>query len=314
MRTLQKLSLRMTAAVLFAGALTLSAMWAYIPPDVRLMEAECVVIGTIDRLDNLIIINENGRIQDVGMIKIERVLKGDPKLKEAALAWPRPDEGPFRIADGPISFRLGQKGLWILRRDEAHPVFRADYPGDYKQADQAEAVTAQLKALDKLQWSAAKDGLQATLLIEQRDMRNAQVQIQGKKVVALSQPQVNLLLRNDTDKPLFVVDHFADQPVQLTYQGPNNQAIEVKLYGDPAANPPAPQRHSYKLIPPRGVRSVGYGFGLPVITQAGEYKLTLDYKNKRDGQALGLKPVWQGQITTPLRKFRAPPNTAGVDS
>ena len=92
-------------------------MWAYIPPEVRLMEAELVVIGTIDRLAAPI--NENGRIQDIGMIKIERVLKGDAKLKEAPLAWPRPNEGPFRIADGPISFRVGQKGIWILRRDDA---------------------------------------------------------------------------------------------------------------------------------------------------------------------------------------------------
>ena len=298
--------------ILFACAGTASAMWAYIPPEVRLMEAELVVIGTIDRLAAPI--NENGRIQEIGMIKIERVLKGDAKLKEAPLAWPRPNEGPFRIADGPISFRVGQKGIWILRRDDARPVFKADYPGDHKQADQADAVAAQLKALEKIQWSAAKDGLQAAVLVDQRDMRNAQVQIQGKKVVALSQPHVSLLLRNDTDKPFYVVDHFADQPVTMTYQGPNNQAIEVKLYGDGPANPPAPQLHSYKLIPPRSVRTMGYGFGLPIITLAGEYKLTLDYKNKRDGQALGLKSVWQGQITTPLRKFRAPPNAPGVDA
>lgn len=312
MKTLQTFFLRAALPVLLACVWTASAMWAYITPDVRLMEAELVVIGTIDRLAVPII--ENGRIQDIGMIKIERVLKGDPKLKEAPLAWPRPNEGPFRIADGPISFRVGQKGLWILRRDEARPVFKADYPGDYKQADQADAVSAQLKALEKLPWSAAKDGLQAAVLVEQRDMRNAQVQIAGKKVVALSQPHVSLLLRNDTDKPIYVVDHFADQPVQMTYQGPNNQAIEVKLYGDGPANSPAPQHHNYKPIPPRGVRTMGYGFGLPVITLAGEYKLTLDYKNKRDGQALGLKPVWQGQITTPLGKFRAPPRAPGVDA
>ena len=51
-----------------------NASWAYVPLELRMAGAKCIVVGKIDRIvDDL---ERNGRVYDIGAIKVGQVLKG----------------------------------------------------------------------------------------------------------------------------------------------------------------------------------------------------------------------------------------------
>lgn len=298
MNTIRRLLLSLLCSVLASPVL---AMWAYIPREIRLLEADAVVIGTIEKLAEGFAVDN--RPHDVGVLTVRQVLKGPATLKEVRLAWPQRPKGNLFIADGPLHYAVGQQGLWILRRDAVRGVYQADYPGDFQQVANQEEVAAKLKPLAQIEWSPAKDGMQFALWAEQRTMRGATVQINGKPVVALAQASIYVLARNAGKELAHLANHFPDRPMSLDYTGPDGKPIEVKLYGDPQPNPPPPQKHSFVALAPGAVRNIGYGFGLPPITKPGAYTVKVKYTNQRDGQSLALAGVWRGTVAVPARKF-----------
>ncbi len=281
-------------------------MWAYIPTEVRILEADLIVTGSIvKQLPN---ITRDKRAYAVGQIKIDKVLKGDPKLKTASLAWIAPRGGPgIVVSDGPIGYKVGQTGVWVLRYDAAHKVYEAPYPKDRMNLGEARAVAVKLKALEKLVWSKAVNGLQMSSHIEQRDMRNAKVQIKGKPVKAISQASMYVLFKNTGKKPITLVHYRFDKPLDLKFTGPDGKPIAVRMYGPAPAKLPPLSNWNFIPIAPGQTRAVGYGVGLGTLTKAGQYKVDLSYKNKRDGAALGFKNVWKGELAMPTVKFAAPP-------
>ncbi len=101
-----------------------NAMWARLS-DAQLVEtSSMIVVGTFAKTST---VSSDGRTQTVGVIEIDTVLKGDLGTKTIWLNVPQPGT-PISSSD--IVYRIGQKGLWFLRRlaPETIAIYAADHP------------------------------------------------------------------------------------------------------------------------------------------------------------------------------------------
>ena len=305
-RSRRTISLTIAASLLFTAAMAprCEASWAYVPQEIRMMQADLVVVGTITKLGNGIV--QNGRAYDVGVITPTTLLKG--KLKKNAVirvAWPAARGGGLRVSTD-IAFRVGQKGVWVLTADKTHPVYWANYPTDYQPMTKLAEMRKKLANLKNIKWSKATNGLQVGMIVEQRDMLGANVLVNGKRVKAIARLSVYPLMKNVSDKPMQVVDHNQDRPVSIAFRGPGGKPIDVNLYGNSPKQNVEPKSHNFQKVSPGGVVTMGYGYGLPICTKSGEYTITLSYKNKRDGKLLNINHVWQGEATSTTTKVEVP--------
>ncbi len=285
------------------------AMWAYVPLEVRIMEADFVVAGKIVRLEKDIPLKD-GRVYEVGVIQVASVLKGKARTKEVKLAWIKPRKGGLRLADGPISYAVGQNSLWILRKDPDVGTHTANYPSDRQALANVQDLKRRLAAIKLIQWSKPQDGLQLGLFIEQQDLRKSKVKIKGKPVKAVGRLSVYALLKNVGKETIQVVNFHHDHPMSLEFLGPDGKPIEVTLYGKKPAKIPPPNKFSFLPVDSNQTRSIGYGLGLPTLTKSGEYTVVLKYKNARDGKPLDIKGVWRGEIESPVVKVAVPAKTS----
>ena len=285
------------------------ASWAYVPQEVRMMQADLVVVGTIAKLGKSI--KRDGRTYTVGVIKPTMILKGKPKMKDdIRLAWPGPRPGGLRLSTDLI-YRVGQKGVWVLTADKTRPVHWATYPTDYQPMQKLAAVRKKLGNVKNIKWGKATNGLQVGLIVEQRDLRKSKVRIKGKPVKAIAQLSLYPLLKNVSGKPMHVVDHFHDRPISIAFSGPDRKPIDVKLYGNAPKRAVDPKPRNFKQVLPGRVCTMGYGFSLPMCTKSGEYTITLSYKNERDGRTSKINRVWQGQAGSPAIKVKVPAKSQG---
>ncbi len=284
-------------------------IYAYIPLEVRMLEADYVVEGKIDKLG--MGFQREGRDYEVGELTIHSILKGGMEMKKIRVAWPKPPGGGLIIADGPPKYSVGQDGIWILRADDKLPVYWADYPTDRQPKEKLDELQAKIDSLEKIEWTKPVDGLQLGLFVEQRDMRNSKVVINGKPVKAVAQLSVYPLLKNANDKPLHAVNYIFDEPFQLSFSGPDGKPIDVKLYGERPADAPKPALTKYNFIhiPADKIRSIPYGFGLPMLTEEGEYTVSLNYRNAHDGKALDIDSVWGGELESGKITVDVPPKS-----
>lgn len=266
-----------------------NASWAYVPLELRMAGAKYIVVGTIDRVvDDL---ERNGRAYDIGAIKVDQVLKGPKGLKEVKLMWPGP--APFALSTD-IKFRKGQEGVWILYPDKTEKgVFWASYPSDYQQLKALPKVKAKLLALQKLTWSPAVKGLQIGAIVEQSDMRKANVKVKGRPVKALASATVYVVMRNSGKAPTHVVNFPPDKALSVELTGPDGKVIPLPEGGRGGGKL---GKYHFLAVSPGALQAMGYGMRLPLITQPGTYKLTLGYANKRDGGKLVKGDVWQGAL------------------
>ncbi len=298
--------LSIAASFLLVAALApqCHASWAYVPQEIRMMQADLVVVGTIAKPGKAI--EQDGRTYAVGVIKPTMILKGKPKLKDdIRVAWVAPRPGGLRLSTD-ITYRVGQKGVWVLTADKTLPVYWATYPTDYQPLEKLAEVRKKLANVKNIKWGKAQNGLQVGLIVEQRDMRKSKVRINGKPVKAVAQLSVYPLLKNVSDKPMHVVNHFHDRPISIALYGPDGKPINVKLHANAPKRAVDPKPHNFKEVLPGRVCTIGYGYGLPMCTKSGEYMITLSYKNERDGRALKLDRVWQGQVDSPAIKVAVP--------
>lgn len=271
------------------------------------MQADLVVVGTISKPGKAI--KRDGRTYNVGVIKTTTILKGKPKLKDdIRVAWPAPRGGGLRLSTD-ITFRVGQKGVWVLTADKTLPVYWANYPTDYQPMAKLAEMRKKFANLKSINWGKAKNGLQVGLIVEQQDLRKSKVVVDGKRVKAVARLSVYPLLKNVSDKPMHVVDLFQDRPISITFRGPDGKLINVKLYGNPSNQVVVPKPHNFKQVLPGRVCTMGYGYGLPTCTKRGEYTITLSYKNERDGGSSKINRVWQGQADSTAIKVEVPAKT-----
>ncbi len=102
------------------------ALWAGLSNSELIEASDLIVVGTLGeftRVTNPV----DGRKRTVGVIEIERVLKGDPGAKTVWLDGPQPGT-PLSSSD--IVYKTGQKGLWFLRllTPGRGAIYTADHP------------------------------------------------------------------------------------------------------------------------------------------------------------------------------------------
>ena len=294
-------------AVLYSSSRS-EAMWAYVPQEVRMMEADFVVTGKIVRLEKDV--TKDGRAYQVGVIQVSSLLKGKAGTKEVKLAWVKPRKGGLRLADGPPSFAVGQNSLWILRKDVKLAAHTANYPTDRQALKNVQDTKRRLASIKLIQWSKPQNGLQIGLFIEQQDLRKAKVKIKGKPVKAVGQLKVYPLLRNVGKNTIQVVYYHHDHSMSLEFLGPDGKPIEVKLFGKAPTKKPPLNKYNFVPVDPNQTRLVAYGLTLPTLTKSGDYTVVLKYKNARDGKPLDIKGVWRGEIESPIVKVAVPAKTS----
>ncbi|MCH7725547.1 MAG: hypothetical protein IH991_03545 [Planctomycetes bacterium] len=226
------------------------------------------------------------------------------KKADIRIAWPSRRGGIAVSTD--IGYRVGQEGVWVLTADKKLPVYWATYPTDHQPLAKLAEFKKKLANVRNIKWGEKKGGLQVGMIVEQRDLRNSKVQVNGRPVKAIGQLTVYPLLKNATDKPMHVVNNFHDQPFSLAFTDGDGSPIDVKLYGNQPAKSVPLRQHNFINVPPGGVSPISYGFGLPTLTEAGVYSIELAYRNKRGGEALKIEAVWKGSATSPTVKIDVP--------
>ena len=292
--------------VLFENPAQSRASWAYVPQEVRIAQADLVVAGSIIKTEKNVV--KNGTTYAVGVIKPTTILKGKPK-GDIRVAWPAPRLGGLRLSTT-ITYKVGQAGVWVLTADEKLPVHWATYPTDYQPLAKLPDVKQRISNLKNIKWNKAQSGLQIGLIVEQRDLRQAKVQVKGKPVKAVGQLTVYPLFKNTSGKPMHVLDHYTDQPMSVEFHGPDGKQIAVNMYGNRPKSDVPPRKHNFVELPANEPRMVGYGVGLPMCLTSGTYSVSLSYKNDRGGKLLKIADVWKGATSSTVVSVDVPEKKA----
>lgn len=280
------------------------ASWAYVPQEVRMLQADLVVVGKIEKTAKQF--EKNGTVYDVGLINPTAILKGKPAMMgDIRIAWPAPRRDGLAVS-ATIRYRVGQEGVWVLKADDELPVYWANYPSDYQRLDNLPTVKKKLEDLKSIKWGKPASGLQVGLFVEQHDLRKSKVKIEGKPVKAVARLSVYPLLKNAGAEPIHVVNNLLDRPVEVEFKGPDGAPIKVNLYGTRPKREVPLKAHNFVRLEPGQVGTIGYGYGLPVLTKSGAYSIRLSYQNVRGSGDLEVEPVWKGTASSSSVKVKVP--------
>lgn len=275
------------------------ASWAYVPQEVRIAEADLVVMGKVAKLGEEVA--KDGTQYQTGVIEPLKVLRG--KAPDVIrLAWPKVVPGAPRLSTTLPAPKVGEQSIWVMQADQKLPVYWATYPTDRQPTSALEEMQQRVKAVEQLKWSQPRDGLQLAVFVEARDVRKQQVRVNGEVVDALAQASAYVLWRNVADHPIRLLDYPYNNPYSIEFKDPRGRPIDVKTGIDAPRKPPL-QARNFVAIEPGEVKSVGYGFQLGTFTAPGTHTLTLRYENDEAGALFGLEHVWTGTIATPPTAF-----------
>lgn len=114
-------------------------MWAKMSLEELVRRSDLIVVGTLVSLGP----ERSGRF-DVGAIRVEEILFGREDRVEVGLLVPRPAPGLRSSTD--LFYRVGQHGLWFLRRQpgSARDFYLADHPQRLQSVDKVAQVRALL--------------------------------------------------------------------------------------------------------------------------------------------------------------------------
>lgn len=122
------------------------ATWASLSETQLLARSELVVIGELIGHSE-VVLSEGASALNLGVIRVDEVLKGPEGMSIAYLALPRA-KGPAVSTD--IHYRTGQQGLWYLRaRGSGQGVYLADHPQRFVPATAASDRIRALRTLLK---------------------------------------------------------------------------------------------------------------------------------------------------------------------
>jgi len=202
---------------MFSGTLA-PACYVYVPLEVRIAKAQHVVEGEISA------VAEEERMM-AGTLKVTRVIKG-PKVESLKVLWPKPHKGPGIIADGPVRYKRGQKGMWILTHNERMGGLFASYPGDFSGNPKAEAnITAAMKRLTQLKWT--KEGDLEWAVLSEIKMQAANARVRGPASVARG--TFYPLVRNRSDKVVHLFNFAPLVPFKAKVVGPDGRGDRLWL-------------------------------------------------------------------------------------
>ena len=140
---------RLRAQFLFLFAMFMSvpasADWAQISPEELARQSELIVVGEFLGRDIVRLADDRDPL-NVGVIRIESVIKGNKDLTVVLLQLPRPPQGGL-VPSATIRIDQGQRGLWYLRK-KSEGLYVVDRPDRFVGMDEA---GARIKALKDLQ-------------------------------------------------------------------------------------------------------------------------------------------------------------------
>lgn len=299
-----KVSLAILAAMVSATAWAQSSgAWAYIPLAQRVAETDLVVAAKLARLGEIV---KLGRDEwQAGTLEVAEVLKGDKAAERITLLWHKPI-GNGAIADGPVPYRVGLDGIWILCKRPDKDAYTASYPGDFQLPGRKDNVRRTLDRLAKLKWGQAAHGVSLAVLVVHWSLRGSVVRIRGKQVDVKERLEVIVFARNTGERVVHLLDYPPDQPVELQVKDPDGQPVEVRLYPESEkGREPMMGPWCLKSVAPGQVRGLRH-HALPLSTKAGVYTIGAAYENRRDPKELKVGPIWQGRIAAPTLEEKVP--------
>lgn len=279
---------------LFSLVLTVHvfASWADVPLDQVIEESDTVVVGEITRLGKPVKVNK--RPFAVGVISVQATLKGTA-VKEVSLAWP--DRGAGGIAmSTDLSYRKGQKGVWLLSKDKAQDFYWATYPKDYQRLEKRKEIEALIAGLSNRSFSPAVNGLAAFSAVANLGPDGT---VKGNAV------GLSLILKNTTEEPIRFCTYVGDRPVRAAAKGPDGDT-KIDFYEWLArARLAGCRANNFEVIQPGQTKRIGsYGVSYARNLQPGSYEFVVSFAAKRDGAKLGLKEVWTGTVSAPPIKVK----------
>jgi|GEM_PF-4131521 len=269
--------------LLLLTANTAAACMVYVPLEVRIVQSSHIVEGEITAV-------ETKEPWQYGTLKVGKVFKGDKDTRELTVVWRAPRKGPGIIADGPMRYKQGQKGIWILTAKKDIGLM-ASYPGDLSTDDKAtKRITDALAKVKALRWQKEGD-LEWTVLTEVHALKPPQ---ERNGVVNYARGQFFPLVRNPGDKPRHVLDYLPHRTIRGSVTAPDGKQIAVK--GGRVNMDAVPHPGAFRLVAPGKTISLGYGQQLPNFQQRGTYQLSMVYENAKFGVAAGKENVFKGKV------------------
>ncbi len=279
----------------------------YVPLKVKLLVADCVVIGKIGD------VKVEGR-QSIGTLKVQEVLKGGKAMKDLTLTWAPPPKPGVPMVAGIPRYKSGQEGVWILKSikrngEETYPCF---FPGNYMAMSHVKDIRRKLKEIKRdIRWSEAKDGVSFGALIESREMDVLADPRFKKARRLLGRMSIHIVVRNTGGKMTLVNIYREDKPIGIKVLGPDGTAVKYDPYPNINRNNKRrreifSKRHFMAVAPGKTVQFGYQQFISPSLMNKGVYQVHIQYESKRDGKAFGLKGALQGKFKIPGITVRIP--------
>src|SRR5438045_1087007 len=115
---------------LVAAQVARATSWPLIPLEVLVDEATLIVEGEVSEIRAPGFDVPDARPQELAVIKVARILKALPgagKPKEIGVLQPAPSTG-LVVGGGDLRFSVGQKAIWLVRKDPDLPAYRITHP------------------------------------------------------------------------------------------------------------------------------------------------------------------------------------------
>jgi hypothetical protein len=113
-----------------------------LPLDKAIQEADIVVVGTLGKLAEGPK-PEKGVQVATGTITVTKVLKGSADAKEVSL------QTHVGVVMGPIGYKEGASGIWILTKSKDSGAYRGGNPSSLLPVERMDAVTAEIEKQKK---------------------------------------------------------------------------------------------------------------------------------------------------------------------
>jgi hypothetical protein len=282
------------------------AIWALVPLEILVDEADLIVEGTVTEVKAPGFDAPDPRPQELAVIKIDSVLKALPHVASKGTGKPKeigilqPAAGGGVIVSTDLRFTVGQKAIWLVKKDPALDAYRVSHPSQIQPATEKKKLTELVKARAKLPAGKAVAGLVA----------RAEVIEHKAAGTAPRSWEVRFSLKNVSDKPITVFDFVGARPLVVDWTGPDGEKRESQHYEWlKAARLRAPDKNNFTTIPAGGVHFIGPGGreqGLSFSTAEvpngnlvtpGKHKIVVSYHSEDDGKRFGIKDGWTGTVT-----------------
>ncbi|MEK6246852.1 MAG: hypothetical protein N2C12_01650, partial [Planctomycetales bacterium] len=286
--------------------------YPYVPRQVRLLESELVILGTVETVETSVI-PEQRIPQTIAKISVERTLKGEEAGETATISFP--SDSLELSAAQPDQDKQGTRGVWILSGGEGSGNYQVRAADAFVAESEIHAVEEDLRILDDLVWSQPFNGLKFASIVEVNDVGGREVWIDGRLVPAQATVAVFPVVKNTTKSDMKLCNFSADHPFVATWSREGSQDWQPHLYSVPKVITLKPEIMHFQQIAPSEVQSVGHGFVLPPLLNEGSYTLKIrfatdrtetDSKTGDDAGRAERADAWTGAVDLPKYELTLP--------